>query len=62
MGVFLQKWAFFLKEKVFALYARPLDADPLAYYWCVAPGPWCRRNKKRRRIFNSKKWRHRAEG
>jgi len=24
----------FLKEKVFA---RPLDADPLVYYWCLAP-------------------------
>jgi len=38
---------FFLK-KAFVFYARPFDADPLAnYYWCVAPGPWCRRSKRK---------------
>jgi len=46
MGVFLQKWAFYLK-KIFAFYARPFDADPLAYYWCVAPGLWCRYSKSK---------------
>jgi len=28
---FLQKWAFFLTVKVFTFYARPLDADPIAF-------------------------------
>jgi len=36
-----------LKEKIFAFYARSFDADPLAYYWCVAPGLWCRHSKNK---------------
>jgi len=35
----------FLKERIFAFYVRPFDVDPLAYYWCVALGPWCRHSK-----------------
>jgi len=37
MGVFSPKWAFFLKEKVFAFYARPLDVDPSLL---LMLGPW----------------------
>jgi len=31
MEFFLQMWAFFLTENVFAFYVRPLDADSLVY-------------------------------
>jgi len=44
-------WAFVLKEKIFAFFARPVDADSLAYYWCVAPGPWCRCSKRKYNYF-----------
>jgi len=37
MGVFSPKVGIF--KKVFAFYARSLDAGPLIYYWCVAHGP-----------------------
>jgi len=48
MGVFSPKVSFFfLNKKVFDFYARPLDADLLAYYWCVAPGLWCRCSKRK---------------